>query len=96
MSTKISTSKIIKILRRSFWPIFLIFLGVVIFLTYFIYNNIYTAIAQSEEIVILQGQLAIEPVDISLFRGILNKIEEKKLGKDISLENIKNPFLSYE
>jgi hypothetical protein len=65
-------------------------------LSYFLYNNIYKAITQSEEIVILQGQLALEPVDIVLFRKILTRIENKKLGTTLNFDALKNPFTQYD
>jgi hypothetical protein len=65
-------------------------------LSYFLYNNIYKAITQSEEIVVLQGQMALEPVDIALFRKILTRIENKKLGTALNFDALINPFLSYD
>lgn len=96
MFTKISTSKIIKIIRKSIYGIGIIFFIIGLVFSIFLYNNIYQTIIQSEEIVVLQGQLALEPVDISLFRNILSKIEEKKIGVAINLEDIKNPFSEYD
>lgn len=95
MSTKISTSKILKMIRNSFWGLLVVFIIGVLILSFFIYKNIYLAITQNEEIIILQGQLALEPVDISLFRSILSKIEQKKIGLDLEEELIKNPFRPY-
>jgi len=95
MSTKISLSKAIKIFHSSSWGILVIFIILISILSFFLYNNIYKAITQSEEIVVLQGQLALEPVDISLFRTILGRIENKKIGQTINFDNLKNPFLPY-
>ncbi|NQU84015.1 MAG: hypothetical protein HQ536_04880 [Parcubacteria group bacterium] len=95
MSTKISTSKVVKIIQSSFWGVTIVFLIIAVVLSFFVYNNIYRSIAQSEEIVVLQGQLALEPVNISLFRGILTKIEEKIVGVVLQMDNVKNPFLPY-
>lgn len=96
MYTKTSTSKFFRIVRRSIWGIAAIFFITAIILSCFLYNNIYQTIIQSEEIIVLQGQLALEPVDISLFRQILAKIEQKKIGVAINLEELTNPFLPYE
>lgn len=93
MSTKISLSKVIKFFHTSGWGILAIFAILVVILSYFLYNNIYKAIAQSEEIIILQGQMALEPVNITLFRGILTHIENKKTGTSINFDALRNPFL---
>ncbi|MEA3272522.1 MAG: hypothetical protein U9P90_02535 [Patescibacteria group bacterium] len=95
MFTKTSTSKIVRIVRKSFFGIIAIFILLILVLSFFLYENIYTAITQSEEIVILQGQLALKPVDISLFRKISKRIEAKKARAEIMLDELKNPFLPY-
>lgn len=95
MSKKTLVSNLITILYKGKKVALLLFLVVMIFLGFFLYQNIYKAITQNEEIVILQGQLALEPVDISLFRKILRLMGEKKSAPDINAEEMKNPFLMY-
>lgn len=95
MSKKTLVSNLITILYKGKKAASLLFLVVIIFLGYFLYQNIYKAITQNEEIVILQGQLALEPVDISLFRKILRLVREKKSTPDFDITEIKNPFLMY-
>lgn len=44
---------------------------------YFLYNNFYKVITQSEELVILRQQIAIETVNIKKFDEIMKRIEVK-------------------
>ena len=56
----------------------------------FLYKNFYQTIAQSEEIIILKGKLAIENIDINKFESVIEKIKQKKSPRQ--LKNINNPF----
>lgn len=58
--------------------------------TLFLYKNFYQTIAQSEEIIILQGKLSIENVDINKFEEVMEKMEKKTAPRQIG--EINDPF----
>lgn len=58
--------------------------------TLFLYKNFYQTIAQSEEIIILQGKLSIENVDINKFEKVMEKMEKKTAPRQI--REINDPF----
>ena len=57
---------------------------------YFLYENFYQVITQSEEVSKLQRTISIESIDMKTFESVNKKLEEKKIKKDTS--TIKNPF----
>jgi len=46
-------------------------------LSYFIYNNIYQTIYNSDQILILRSMLAIEPVNLDKFNEVIGALENK-------------------
>ncbi len=56
----------------------------------FLYRNFYQTITQSEEILILQGKVASDVVNMNKFNKILEKIKNKTESR--KLGEIKNPF----
>lgn len=58
--------------------------------SFFVYKNIYQAIIQSEEILILQKEVAISTVDMNKFNEIIEKIELKTSERQ--LEEMDDPF----
>lgn len=70
--------------------IFLIAMASLSYLTLFLYKNLYDAITQTEEILMLRGGVMIETVDINKFEEVVKKIEEKTAGRIMGTTN--NPF----
>ncbi|MEK7211610.1 MAG: hypothetical protein AAB731_03180 [Patescibacteria group bacterium] len=64
----------------------------VIFITIFLYKNLYQAITQTAIIYNLRMELAVEPVDIELFNIITKKIKEKTTRAETDWGGIRNPF----
>lgn len=66
--------------------ILLIFYGIIIIVSllvsaqlyFFIYENIYKAIYDSDQILILKSMVSIEPVNIQKFDEVINNLETKK------------------
>lgn len=89
MKLKLTPQKI-----NFYFYVFLIFFGILI--TYslftFLYKNFYETITQSEEILILQGKVIIETVDINKFNEVIGKLDQKIMPQPII--NFKNPFLA--
>jgi len=46
-------------------------------LSYFVYNNIYQTIYNSDQILILRSMLAIEPVNLDKFNEVIKAIDTK-------------------
>jgi hypothetical protein len=73
----------------SYLLIVLIGAFIVFFMFSFLYKNLYQAITQSEEIIILRGS-NIETVDVNKFEGIISGLEKKTVPHEFG--NINNPF----
>jgi len=58
--------------------------------SFFLYKNFFLSISQSEEVIYLRKQVAIESVDIKKFDDIINKINKKIQPKEFKIVN--NPF----
>lgn len=56
----------------------------------FLYKNFYVTIAQSDEIIILQGQITDEVVNMNKYNTVMKNLEEK--AKKRELGSINNPF----
>ncbi|TAL19155.1 hypothetical protein EPN90_04245 [Patescibacteria group bacterium] len=64
----------------------------VLFIFFFLYNYLYKTITQTEYIVTLQREYAIEPLDYKIFREILEANKKRKMKKEPQWENAVNPF----
>ncbi len=76
-----------------FWLYFLSFiLGISAFfvLGFFLYQNFYKTIRESEEIIVLKKEVANESIDMKKFQSIMEKIETKKTLRIIKKTD--NPF----
>lgn len=84
--------------------VFIILISLIIIsgLAFFLYNNFYKTIAQSEDIVVMQSEVGLENINTALFEKIQKINENKKAGFPQWLtpsltkwQDLKNPFLSY-
>jgi len=98
MKVKLPKLKFLKIflsLQVIFALVIIIFIVITGYLSWFLYNNLYQTIAQTEQIIVLRAEVSPYSIDIKQFNTIL-----ETLGKKTSLENteeinwseIKNPF----
>jgi len=65
---------------------------VLIQLSFFLYKNLYQAVAQSEEIIILREEVAPDTVNMNKFYSVLEKLNRKKESSSATLIEIRNPF----
>ena len=63
----------------SYFYFLMVIIGVVafIFVSLFLYKNFYQTITQSQEVLILRREVAIEDIDMDKFDAIIKKIKEK-------------------
>ena len=79
-----------KIIRISYFIIFLAALFLFYQASIFLYKNFYEIITQSRIIVILQEKVAKESVNMKKYEEIMNKLEKKSFS--LPLDGLKNPF----
>ncbi len=58
----------------------------------FLYVNFYKIILQTEEIIIIQTETYLEPVNIAALNQILLNLTAKAEGSKVLISSIKNPF----
>ena len=98
MKIKIPKLRFLKIflsLRVIFILVIIIFIAIVGYLGWFLYNNLYQTIAQTEQIIVLRAEVSPYSIDIKQFNTILETLEKKtsqKNLKKINWSEIKNPF----
>jgi len=86
--------KIGLLLKIYFWTTVGVSFLAVIFISIFLYKYLYQAVTQTSVIYNLKLELAVEPVNLELFRNIGAKLENKKAPSEIKWEELKNPFLA--
>jgi uncharacterized membrane protein YqiK len=57
-----------------------------ILISCFLYNNFYKIIAQTEEVLILKKEVAIEDIDMNKFDSVIKKIEAKNKYRNIEID----------
>jgi len=65
------------------------------YLSWFLYNNLYQTIAQTEQIIVLRAEVSPYSIDIKQFNTILETLEKKtspEKTEEINWAKIKNPF----
>ena len=79
---KISYNKIFRYLT-----LLLIFVSIItiVFVGYFLYKNFYQTITQSDEILNLRREVALEDINMDKFEKIIKKIEEKVKLRSINV-----------
>jgi len=95
LNPKIEQIKKIKITPRkiTFWFYFIVFnltLIILIFISLFLYKNLYQSITQSKEIIVLREKVVTETVNINKFNQIMDKLTKKT--NRIKLNGINNLF----
>lgn len=72
------------------WLVIIIAFG---YTLYFLYENFYLAVTQSEEIILLKKEVAPDTVNIENINNVLELISDKTNTSTTSnIEDIKNPF----
>lgn len=66
--------------------------AVVLVVAFFLYNNVYRTITQSQEVVILKREVAPDAIDIKKVDAIINNIKTKTQGSLSQNMVIKNLF----
>jgi len=79
-----------KIAHSLYFMVIILTILTVYFLFFFLYNNIYLTITQSEMIIVLRREVASETVDINKFNQIIQNINQKGTGREINIRY--NPF----
>jgi len=67
--------------------------GIIGFLSVFLYKNFYQTITYAKEIIVLKEKVAPETVNLEKFNEVLDKIEKKVTPETIDWQGIKNPFI---
>ncbi|MBI4812030.1 hypothetical protein HY798_01065 [Candidatus Falkowbacteria bacterium] len=73
-----------------FLSIITIIIIILFLISLFLYKNFYQTITQSEEVLILRGQLAFETIDINKFEEVIEKIKQKTASREPG--SVNNPF----
>ncbi|MEK7098039.1 MAG: hypothetical protein AAB906_04280 [Patescibacteria group bacterium] len=89
---KINKTKITpqKIAHFAYFTVIILTIFTAYFLFFFLYENIYQTITQSEIIIVLKKEVASETVDINKFNQIIQNINSKGTGNEINMN--RNPF----
>jgi len=66
--------------------------GSFIYLGFFVYQFIYRTIAQSDEVILLRRQVALEVVDTKTLETVLDNFQTKKELPKIDWLKVKDPF----
>ena len=68
-------------------------ISVVAFLSWFLYENFYKTITQSEQIILLRQEVAPDTINTQRVNKVLNSLAKKtNVNKIIEWTSIKNPF----
>jgi len=74
-----------QILCNFYLTIIVISVVVIAIVTLFLYKNFYQTIIQSEEILVLRKEVAIEDINMSKFEKIMNQLQEKIKERDLNI-----------
>jgi hypothetical protein len=85
-------SKIELVLRLGLYILIGAILASFIFYLLFLYQRFYLTLTQAEEIIILKSQLAVNDLDIALFKEIQAKEERRTAERKIDWSKVYNPF----
>ncbi len=94
--------KKIWLLKYNYLFLIVIALIILIGLSNFLYTNFYLTIAQTNEIALLQSEVALDSIDTELFEKNQQAIKDKEAGNPTFLTppqtkwlDLKNPFAAY-
>ncbi len=82
----------INFVKLIYFLVVFILLGIIIFISLFLYKNFYLTLNDVETVYELQNQVAIDNVDLRLFREVEEKINQKKINPLPDFNLISNPF----
>jgi hypothetical protein len=73
-------------LYKYFYLVFLFFcFFVFVLISCFLYNNFYKIIVQTEEVLILRKEVAIEDINMNEFDSVIKKFEVKTKNRNIKI-----------
>lgn len=64
-------------------------------LVFFLYQRFYLTLTQAEEIIVLKSQLALDTLNLELFRKIENNAARQKKSS-LDWAKLRNPFLPFK
>lgn len=92
----ITEIKLFKIILKNIYHIvFAILILLIIWLLYFLYQNLFQVIIYPKPIENPQLQARQAKINLNLFNGVTQKLEQKKQTKIEDLSGMRNPFTSY-
>lgn len=74
----------------------LVMIGTIAYLLFFLYENFYKTVAQTDEIILLKQEVASDTLNIQKIDQVLKNLNEKNSTSASDFSSIKNPFSSSE
>ncbi len=74
-----------RIFGYSYVIIIFIIIGSFSYVSYFLYNNFYKTITQTEEVLMLKEKVATEDINMNKFDQIIQNIKDKSLSKKLNI-----------
>ncbi len=80
-------------LHLSFYVLLTLIAGSFILALWFLYQRFYLTLTQTEDIIILKSQLAVEDLNITSYNKIKNNLNLRDQIPPHKWENVQNPFI---
>lgn len=83
--------------KHLYYLVYIVGIGTMIYIGYFIYKNYYQTITQAQEIIDLKKEVAPESIDLERVNKVLEAIDNKSTSTNAIIDpNTNNPFKPLE
>lgn len=83
--------------NQLYYIVYIVGIGTIIYIYFFVYQNYYQTVTQAQEIANLKKEVAPESIDLERVNMVLNAIDNKSTTTNAIIDpNVNNPFKPFE